>query len=466
MASKASSTAKWLKGVTNNTKPSTSYKYNPPSTEASRKADAARRAAADAQINSTKPSTYSGSATLYGKQKVMSDAGKAAYAKTGDTRAGSAAASLAGQKYDAAARAAAADAQVNSTKPSTHSGSASNPTKPSSTSGSSSGSSSSNSFTNIINYGGSGGSGGSAGGSASGSSEAAAQLILGLPVEAQRAALADGQSLAELYGIDYNRDNIEQIFQDATDAEHKANLAEYNRTMRQYYDKLGSTQNSLIDTLRQQRAASIRNGANAGMQNATELSEILGLTQAVSPDALALAQDRNALIEAYNAQRAQNVRDALEYSDQLKQALAALASEKYGYDAQQYVGELSHNANVQAQNTASSAAYTGNKYATLEDILGLAVVPSLTYTNEAVTEPAPNTNAQAQETTTSTADTGSKPASLKDLLGRTTTPSLTNIKQALDALASKNSGSAAKPSITELVNKLLQQIPVTHTNKE
>ena len=394
MASKKTSPiAEWLKGVTNNTKPSKPYKYTPPSTEAARKADAAKRAAADAQINSTKPSTYSGSATLSGKQKVMSDAGKAAYAKTGDTRAGSAAAAFAGAAYDKL---------QNSTKnfKDTHTkygtlspaefdaaakNAASKSTKSGSTSGSSSGSSSSNSFNNSINYGGSGGfggSGGSIGGGTSGSSEAAAQLILGLPVEAQRAALADGQSLAELYGIDYNRDNIEQIFQDATDAEHKANLAEYNRTMRQYYDKLGSTQNSLIDTLRQQRAASIRNGANAGMQNATELSEILGLTQAVSPDALALAQDRNALIEAYNAQRAQNVRDALEYSDQLKQALAALASEKYGYDAQQYVGELSHNANVQAQNTASSAAYTGNKYATLEDILGLAVVPSLTYKNK------------------------------------------------------------------------------------
>ena len=388
MASKTSSIAEWLKGVTNNTKPSKSYKYNPPSTEASRKADAAKRAAADAQINSTKPSTYSGSATLSGKQKVMSDAGKAAYAKTGDTRAGSAAASLAGQKYDAAARAAAADAQVNSTKPSTHSGSASNPTKPSSKSGSSSGSSSSNSFNNFINYGSSGGSGGSggsgvsggsAGGGASGSSEAAAQLILGLPVEAQRAALADIQSLADLYGIDYNRDSIEGVFKDATNAAHEANLKEYNRTARQYYDKLGATQNSLIDTLRKQRAAAITSGANAGMQNATELSEILGLTQTVSPDALALAQDRNALIEAYNAQLAQDARDAMEYSDKLKQALAALASEKYGYDAQQYVAELSHNANVQAQNTASSAAYAGNKYATLEDILGLAVVPSLTY---------------------------------------------------------------------------------------
>lgn len=457
MASKKTSPiAEWLKGVTNNTKPSQSYKYTPPSTEASRKADAAKRAAADAQINSTKPSTYSGSATLYGKQKVMSDAGKAAYAKTGDTRAGSAAASLAGQKYDAAARAAAADAQVNSTKPSTHSGSASNPTKPSSTSGSSSGSSSSNSFTNIINYGGSGGSGGSAGGGASGSSEAAAQLILGLPVEAQRAALADIQSLADLYGIDYNRESIEGVFKDATNAAHEANLKEYNRTARQYYDKLGATQNSLIDTLRKQRAAAITSGANAGMQNAIELSEILGLTQTVSPDALALAQDRNALIEAYNAQLAQDARDAMEYSDKLKQALAALASEKYGYDAQQYVAELSHNANVQAQNTASSAAYTGNKYATLEDILGLAVVPSLTYTNKAVTEPAPNTNAQAQETTTSTADTGSKSASLEDLLGRATAPSLANIKKALDALAAKNSGSAAKQYITEFFNKLLQ----------
>ena len=403
MASKTSSIATWLKGVTNNTKPSKPYKYTPPSTEAARKADAAKRAAADAQINSTKPSTYSGSATLYGKQKVMSDAGKAAYAKTGDTRAGSAAASLAGQKYDAAARAAAADAQANSTKPKNSTSNSNDfidklaegltkikdkATKAAAEANKTTSKSVSdavNNITNIINGGGSGGSGGSGsigGGNSNPADVAAAQLILGLPVEGQRAALADGQSLAELYGIDYNRDNIEQIFQDATDAEHKANLAEYNRTMRQYYDKLGSTQNSLIDTLRQQRAASIRNGANAGMQNATELSEILGLTQAVSPDALALAQDRNALIEAYNAQRAQNVRDALEYSDQLKQALAALASEKYGYDAQQYVGELSHNANVQAQNTASSAAYTGNKYATLEDILGLAVVPSLTYKNK------------------------------------------------------------------------------------
>lgn len=391
MASKTSSIAEWLKGVTNNTKPSKSYKYNPPSTEASRKADAAKRAAADAQINSTKPSTYSGSATLSGKQKVMSDAGKAAYAKTGDTRAGSAAAAFAGAAYDKVQN-STKNFKENNTKYGTLSpaefdaaakNAASHSTSQSgSTSGSSNSYSNSNSFQNNYSYsgsGGSGGSGGSTGGGASGSSEAAAQLILGLPVEAQRAALADIQSLADLYGIDYNRESIEGVFKDATNAAHEANLKEYNRTARQYYDKLGATQNSLIDTLRKQRAAAITSGANAGMQNATELSEILGLTQTVSPDALALAQDRNALIEAYNAQLAQDARDAMEYSDKLKQALAALASEKYGYDAQQYVAELSHNANVQAQNTASSAAYAGNKYATLEDILGLAVVPSLTY---------------------------------------------------------------------------------------
>ena len=394
MASKTSSIAEWLKGVTNNTKPSKPYKSNPPSTGAFRKADAAKRAAADAQINSTKPSTYSGSATLSGKQKVMSDAGKAAYAKTGDTRAGSAAAAFAGAAYDKVQN-STKNFKENNTKYGTLSpaefdaaakNAASHSTSNSgSTSGSSNSYSNSNSFQNNYSYsgsgvsGGSGGSGGSAGGGASGNSEAAAQLILGLPVEAQRAALADIQSLADLYGIDYNRESIEGVFKDATNAAHEANLKEYNRTARQYYDKLGATQNSLIDTLRKQRAAAITSGANAGMQNATELSEILGLTQTVSPDALALAQDRNALIEAYNAQLAQDARDAMEYSDKLKQALAALASEKYGYDAQQYVAELSHNANVQAQNTASSAAYTGNKYATLEDILGLAVVPPLTY---------------------------------------------------------------------------------------
>lgn len=394
MASKTASIASWLKGVTNNTKPSKPYKYNPPRTEASRKADAAKRAAADAQINSTKPSTYSGSAARLGKQKVMSDAGKAAYAKTGDTRAGSAAAAFAGAAYDKVQN-STKNFKENNTKYGTRSpaefdaaakNAASHSTSNSgSTSGSSNSYSNSNSFQNNYSYsgsGGSGGSGGSVGGGASGSSEAAAQLILGLPVEAQRAALADIQSLADLYGIDYNRDSIEGVFKDATNAAHEANLKEYNRTARQYYDKLGATQNSLIDTLRKQRAAAITSGANAGMQNATELSEILGLTQTVSPDALALAQDRNALIEAYNAQLAQDARDAMEYSDKLKQALAALASEKYGYDAQQYVAELSHNANVQAQNTASSAAYAGNKYATLEDILGLAVVPSLTYTKK------------------------------------------------------------------------------------
>ena len=324
----------------------------------------------------------------------MSDAGKAAYAKTGDTRAGSAAAAFAGAAYDKVQN-STKNFKENNTKYGTLSpaefdaaakNAASHSTSNSgSTSGSSNSYSNSNSFQNNYSYsgsgvsGGSGGSGGSAGGGASGNSEAAAQLILGLPVEAQRAALADIQSLADLYGIDYNRESIEGVFKDATNAAHEANLKEYNRTARQYYDKLGATQNSLIDTLRKQRAAAITSGANAGMQNATELSEILGLTQTVSPDALALAQDRNALIEAYNAQLAQDARDAMEYSDKLKQALAALASEKYGYDAQQYVAELSHNANVQAQNTASSAAYAGNKYATLEDILGLAVVPPLTY---------------------------------------------------------------------------------------
>ena len=365
MASKTSSIAEWLKGVTNNTKPSKPYKSNPPSTGASRKADAAKRAAADAQINSTKPSTYSGSATRSGTRSPA--------------------------EFNAAAKNAASHSTSNSNEfidklaegltkiKDKATKTAAEANKTTSKSGSSHSYSNSNSFQNNYSYSGSGGSGGAAGGGASGSSDAAAQLILGLPVEAQRAALADIQSLADLYGIDYNRDSIEGVFKDATNAAHEANLKEYNRTARQYYDKLGATQNSLIDTLRKQRAAAITSGAKAGMQNATELSEILGLTQTVSPDALALAQDRNALIEAYNAQLAQDARDAMEYSDKLKQALAALASEKYGYDAQQYVAELSHNANVQAQNTASSAAYAGNKYATLEDILGLAVVPSLTY---------------------------------------------------------------------------------------
>lgn len=353
----ASSIADWLKGVTSNTK-NKPYNYRPdpalyqPTT-------AANQAAADAQINSTKPSTQSGSATTKpspNQSRYNPNGGGGVHTSPGGTTHGGG-----GKPFPEGT-----PTPTPSNKPSSTPTGGGNPS-----SGSGSGGSTKPSI-----------SGGGGTVSSFGDSSKSKQLILGLPVEAQRAVLEDGQSLADLYGIDYNRESIESIFQDATDAAHEANLKEYNRTSRQYYDKLGATQNSLIDTLRKQRAASITSGANAGMQNATELSEILGLTQTVSPDALALAQDRNALVEAYNAQSAQNARDAMEYSDQLKQAIAALASEKYGYDAQQYVAELSHNANVQAQNTASSAAYTGSKYATLEDILGLSVVPSATYRSE------------------------------------------------------------------------------------
>jgi hypothetical protein len=179
----------------------------------------------------------------------------------------------------------------------------------------------------------------------------------------QRAGLMGAESLSALYGnIDYDRSAIEGIFNAATDAEFAAKQAAYDRSANKYYDKLGTSQNAYLDAMRRSRAGAITSGVNAGIQNAQELSALLGMSQQTAADATQLAQDQRALSDQYAAAKAGNAQKALEYANATKLQLGTLGANVYGVDAQQYAAELGHNAQVQAANTAAGAqAYASDR---------------------------------------------------------------------------------------------------------
>lgn len=168
--------------------------------------------------------------------------------------------------------------------------------------------------------------------------------------------LMDINKLSSQYGnINYDQGAIENIYRQATDAKYAAQRADYQRTANQYYSKLGTAQNALLDTLRKNNAQAVASGASRGMSAATQLSSILGMSQQTAGDALLLAQEERALTDKQAAEQAQNTRDALEYANQQKLAMGTLGANLYATDANKYIGELGQRATVEAANVGASA---------------------------------------------------------------------------------------------------------------
>ena len=171
-----------------------------------------------------------------------------------------------------------------------------------------------------------------------------------------------GQISSQYGNINYDQDTIEGIYRQATDAKYAAQRADYQRTANQYYSKLGTAQNALLDTLRKNNAQAVASGASRGMSAATQLSSILGMSQQTAGDALLLAQEERALTDKHAAEQAQNTRDALEYANQQKMAVGTLGANLYATDANKYIGELGQKATIDAANTSASATgYAADK---------------------------------------------------------------------------------------------------------
>ena len=188
------------------------------------------------------------------------------------------------------------------------------------------------------------------------------------PITATRPTLM-GTPMGDLYGINYDQDYIRKLLDDATAAEYNAKRQEFAATEHGYYNQLYDAQNTALDTIRASNSAAVASGASKGMAAAQQLAAILGLQQESVGAATDLANQRNELAAKEAAAYSANANTALNTSNTLKQAIQNADLTKYGYDTQNYVGELDYNAAlratiaeiIQSQNAAAATMYNADR---------------------------------------------------------------------------------------------------------
>ena len=164
--------------------------------------------------------------------------------------------------------------------------------------------------------------------------------------------------LADVLGVNftYDRNEIEKIYQDATQAALKSELN--SDAERKYYNNLAAAQNTAMDTIRQQYGNAVAAGANKGMQAANMLSAILGTTQTANEEATELAASRQQLVNKYAQQMRQDSIDALQYSNDMANTIGSLSHQLYNDEIQQKTAELAYNQGI----NTDYAGYMASKY--------------------------------------------------------------------------------------------------------
>lgn len=173
--------------------------------------------------------------------------------------------------------------------------------------------------------------------------------------------LMDAATLAKIYGLDYNYNNILATLMKGVNTGYGTRYAEQSAAEDKYYDNAAVTQNTLADTLRQQQSQAIMAGANRGTQAANALSAVLGTSQQFSDSATLLAQDRTALAKEYAASQASTAQKALDTYNTMGQQLADISKNVYSTDTSAYVGELDYNSNVNTSNAQLQAQSLASK---------------------------------------------------------------------------------------------------------
>lgn len=166
-------------------------------------------------------------------------------------------------------------------------------------------------------------------------------------VAQDRLLMSQADWLTKYGNINFDANAIKGIFDAATNAAYAAKDREYAATERKFYDQKGTEQLSILDAKRRAAAQNaVQTGANRGMQNAAQLTDVLQQSASAAPDALALAEARRALIDQAQAELVANAKEAELLAEQRKLDYAKVGSEIYATDAQKYVGELGYDSAV------------------------------------------------------------------------------------------------------------------------
>ena len=176
------------------------------------------------------------------------------------------------------------------------------------------------------------------------------------PIEQQQeraltdTSLLGGQTLAGMYGVTYDRDEIENILNDATNAAYVQEFNEQKVNEDNFYNELASTAATQYDQARQDRGAAIMSGASAGARAANELSSMLGVSQNSSNAISQLAQQRKSIQDAKAAAIAQNAANALDKANAAGEALGQLDVSQQANKVNQYTADSEYNAQIQQDN--------------------------------------------------------------------------------------------------------------------
>lgn len=157
-----------------------------------------------------------------------------------------------------------------------------------------------------------------------------------------------GIGLGDLYELDYDRNKIESIFNQGTDAQYALMQKENRIAENQYANNQFANQQSAIETLRQQRNEQIASGMARGLNAAQEQGTILGAQQQGAAGALELANARQLEADKIAQEYANNVAKALQEANSVKQAMAQVGAQLYEADMLGYTGELSAAAQMDA----------------------------------------------------------------------------------------------------------------------
>ena len=199
------------------------------------------------------------------------------------------------------------------------------------------------------------------GGSSSGS-----YRVSGVDKPVRSSYLRSAKELADLYDINYDMDTIRNLYDNATNAKYELLNKERLQAENDFYTNNANANATLLDTLKKATSSAIATGASRGLAGAEQLGLMMEQQQAITDEATNLAQERANMADEIAAEKAQNIIDALTYSDNLKKALATNSANIYAADTQYDVGELNWAAqmkNVEALFEQIAAEERANKAA-------------------------------------------------------------------------------------------------------
>lgn len=152
--------------------------------------------------------------------------------------------------------------------------------------------------------------------------------------------LRSARELGKLYDINYDMDAIRQIYDNATEAKYNLLRKELQQGENTFYSNQANANATLLDTLRKATSSAIATGASRGLASAEQLGLMMEQQQSIVDEATKIAQERANMADKIAQEKAENIVNAMEYSDELKRALAGVSSNVYSADTQYDVGLL------------------------------------------------------------------------------------------------------------------------------